>query len=134
MITNEQLTFCMQQLYPGTANGQDYWIGHPVDANGKQMAPAAIFRWGRADLRAPAPSEIASLWAQYESAFHSMKADRAARDRRETMLKEADMLVERAADAGLDQMPFRRYRQALRDITAQPGFPFDVEWPEAPVT
>ncbi|AOJ11855.1 hypothetical protein WS71_20350 [Burkholderia mayonis] len=63
-----------------------------------------------------------------------MKADRAARDRRETMLKEADMLVERAADAGLDQMPFRRYRQALRDITAQPGFPFDVEWPEAPVT
>ena len=24
------------------------------------------------------------------------------------------------------------YRQALRDITDQPGFPFDVTWPEAP--
>lgn len=24
------------------------------------------------------------------------------------------------------------YRQALRDITDQPGFPFDVVWPQAP--
>jgi hypothetical protein len=26
------------------------------------------------------------------------------------------------------------YRQALRDITAQPGFPQDVTWPEKPTT
>jgi len=26
------------------------------------------------------------------------------------------------------------YRQALRDITAQPGFPQDVTWPEKPAT
>lgn len=25
-----------------------------------------------------------------------------------------------------------QYRQALRDITDQPGFPFDVTWPEEP--
>ena len=25
------------------------------------------------------------------------------------------------------------YRQALRDITEQPGFPFDVVWPEPPI-
>ena len=24
------------------------------------------------------------------------------------------------------------YRQALRDITEQPGFPVDIEWPVAP--
>jgi hypothetical protein len=24
------------------------------------------------------------------------------------------------------------YRQALRDVTAQPGFPFAVEWPTKP--
>ncbi|WP_443111516.1 phage tail assembly chaperone [Burkholderia sp. FERM BP-3421] len=24
------------------------------------------------------------------------------------------------------------YRQKLRDVTIQPGFPFNVEWPEAP--
>lgn len=26
------------------------------------------------------------------------------------------------------------YRQALRDITEQAGFPFDVQWPELPTT
>lgn len=25
-----------------------------------------------------------------------------------------------------------RYRQALRDLPAQPGFPFDIDWPEKP--
>lgn len=25
-----------------------------------------------------------------------------------------------------------KYRQALRDITDQPGFPYEIEWPEAP--
>ncbi|MBQ6480393.1 MAG: hypothetical protein IJI45_04665 [Anaerolineaceae bacterium] len=24
------------------------------------------------------------------------------------------------------------YRQALRDIPQQPGFPYDIEWPEKP--
>ncbi|QPS45142.1 MULTISPECIES: XkdW family protein [Burkholderia] len=132
MITNEQLTFCVQQLYPGTANGQDYWIGHAVDANGNQRAPAAIFRWGRTDLRPPAPSEIGPLWAQYERAFNSMKADRAARNRREALLKAADAAVGRAADAGMDPTPFRKYRQALRDITAQSGYPMSIDWPEEP--
>lgn len=27
---------------------------------------------------------------------------------------------------------WKEYRQALRDLPQQPGFPFDVEWPEAP--
>lgn len=26
------------------------------------------------------------------------------------------------------------YRQALRDVTEQPGFPHDIEWPEPPET
>ena len=25
-----------------------------------------------------------------------------------------------------------RYRQALRDLPEQPGFPFDIDWPEKP--
>lgn len=24
------------------------------------------------------------------------------------------------------------YRQALRDVPEQPGFPYEIEWPEAP--
>ena len=27
---------------------------------------------------------------------------------------------------------WKEYRQALRDLPQQPGFPFDIEWPEMP--
>jgi hypothetical protein len=35
-------------------------------------------------------------------------------------------------DAKVDQAAWAAYRQALRDITAQAGFPWDVQWPEMP--
>lgn len=35
-------------------------------------------------------------------------------------------------DAPVDPAPWATYRQALRDITAQAGFPWDVTWPEPP--
>jgi len=36
------------------------------------------------------------------------------------------------ADAPVDQAAWATYRQALRDITAQAGFPDNVTWPEKP--
>jgi hypothetical protein len=36
------------------------------------------------------------------------------------------------ADAPVDQAAWATYRQALRDITAQLGFPEQINWPEAP--
>lgn len=36
------------------------------------------------------------------------------------------------ADAPVDKAAWAAYRQALRDITAQAGFPWDIEWPVAP--
>jgi hypothetical protein len=36
------------------------------------------------------------------------------------------------ADAPVDQAAWAAYRQALRDITAQAGFPWTIDWPVAP--
>lgn len=36
------------------------------------------------------------------------------------------------ADAPVDKAAWATYRQALRDITAQAGFPWAVKWPEQP--
>lgn len=36
------------------------------------------------------------------------------------------------ADAPVDQAAWASYRQALRDITEQSGFPETVEWPTQP--
>ena len=36
------------------------------------------------------------------------------------------------ADAPVDQTAWATYRQALRDVPAQAGFPWAVEWPDRP--
>jgi hypothetical protein len=36
------------------------------------------------------------------------------------------------ADAPVDQAAWASYRQALRDIPDQPGFPHNVAWPTKP--
>lgn len=36
------------------------------------------------------------------------------------------------ADAPVDKAVWATYRQALRDITTQSGFPWDITWPDAP--
>lgn len=35
-------------------------------------------------------------------------------------------------DAPVQQQAWQTYRQALRDITAQPGFPWTITWPTEP--
>jgi hypothetical protein len=35
-------------------------------------------------------------------------------------------------DSPADHEAWATYRQALRDVTAQEGFPWDITWPEAP--
>lgn len=57
----------------------------------------------------------------------------AARAKRDRLLNETDWVVIKAAEAG-EQVPdqWRAYRQALRDVTAQAGFPTNIEWPEKP--
>lgn len=52
---------------------------------------------------------------------------RAERDR---LLAASDWT--QVADAPVDQVAWAAYRQALRDIPQQDGFPRDVAWPEKP--
>jgi len=54
----------------------------------------------------------------------------AARSKRNALLASSDWT--QVADAPVDQSAWRTYRQALRDITEQEGFPADVVWPTPP--
>ena len=51
------------------------------------------------------------------------------RKRRDQLIKESDW---RAVSDRKLEPAWKRYRQALRDITKQEGFPHDVEWPVDP--
>ena len=53
-----------------------------------------------------------------------------ARDKRNALLTAADWT--QVADAPVDQAAWATYRQALRDVPAQAGFPENIDWPVAP--
>lgn len=55
-------------------------------------------------------------------------------EQRNKLLQRADILVNIATDTGVGETEARAYRQALRDVPEQEGFPLNVVWPvlEAP--
>ena len=61
------------------------------------------------------------------------QAERNIRSRRDGLLQETDWVVIKSYERG-ENIPaeWELYRQALRDITAQAGFPYSVEWPTKP--
>ena len=70
-------------------------------------------------------AEVARLIAEQPA-----KEARAKRDR---LLIESDWVTIRAMDTG-DPVPteWQTYRQALRDIPEQTGFPEEIDWPQEP--
>lgn len=54
----------------------------------------------------------------------------AMRKQRDEKLAECDWT--QVADAPVNKAAWATYRQALRDVTAQSGFPWTVEWPSKP--
>jgi hypothetical protein len=74
--------------------------------------------------------------AEQEAAYKAAKdADQAksVRSTRDSKLAESDWRVIKAAETSttLDSA-WATYRQALRDVTSQSGFPWTITWPDAP--
>lgn len=73
--------------------------------------------------------QVVDLNADELAAITAAKAG-AIRASRNEKLKACDWT--QVADAPVDQAAWATYRQALRDISTQAGFPWDIEWPVAP--
>ena len=74
-----------------------------------------------------------SVWLAYAKAAEAKQLAANVRTRRDKLLSDTDWT--QADDAPLsskDKESVRKYRQALRDITAQSGFPQEVKWPDKP--
>ena len=52
------------------------------------------------------------------------------RNTRNQLLSDSDWT--QIADAPVDATAWATYRQALRDVTSQVGFPYDITWPNKP--
>lgn len=84
----------------------------------------------------PFTAEEEAEWAAEQAAWAAGANDRKAseiRTERNTKLAATDWWVSKAAEVKAavpaDQ---RTYRQQLRDITEQSGFPYNIVWPEQP--
>jgi hypothetical protein len=76
---------------------------------------------------------VTTTAAEQEATYKAQKdAEQAksVRATRDAKLAECDWT--QVADAPVDKTVWATYRQALRDVTAQEGFPWTVTWPDAP--
>jgi len=72
---------------------------------------------------------VADMDAEAIAAKDAEQAE-SVRNSRTQMLKDSDWT--QVADAPVDKAAWAAYRQALRDITSQDGFPWTIDWPEQP--
>ena len=83
--------------------------------------------------RAATETEAAQTAAEQEAAYKAQKdAEQATSVRADRTKRLANSDWTQIADSTADKAVWATYRQALRDITAQAGFPWTIEWPTQP--
>jgi hypothetical protein len=109
-------------------------LGADVVFEGPQAQPTRYqiaFRDGveQVDGRWFTKYSVADLDDEAKAAKDAEQA-KAMREQRNQKLKDTDWT--QVADAPGDKAAWATYRQALRDITSQAGFPWTVNWPAQP--
>jgi hypothetical protein len=90
-------------------------------------------KWYTKYILGPVFTDGETTAAEQEAAYKARKdAEQATsvRASRTQMLKDCDWT--QIVDSTADKTAWATYRQALRDITGQAGFPWTVTWPDAP--
>ena len=90
-------------------------------------------KWYTKHILGPVFTDGETTAAEQESAYKAAKdAEQAksVRTSRTEKLKDCDWT--QIADSTADKAAWATYRQALRDVTAQAGFPWTIDWPTIP--
>ena len=90
-------------------------------------------KWYTKYILGPVFTDGETTAAEQEAAYKAMKdAEQATNVRRTRTEKLKDSDWTQIADSTADKTAWATYRQALRDITGQAGFPWTITWPDAP--
>jgi hypothetical protein len=129
---NDLAIMVMNERWPHLKHGRDYMIGHPVDENHEPAGAPFFMWWAAAQIDMPDMNELAQTFAADEERYRAALA-RFYRDR---ALGWSDSKVAFPADAPAALVhsngPWLEWRQAMRDVPQQPGFPFEIDWPTPP--
>ena len=90
-------------------------------------------KWYTKYILGPVFTDGETTAAEQETAYKAMKdAEQAANIRRSRTEKLNDCDWTQIADSTADKATWATYRQALRDVPTQAGFPWTVTWPDVP--
>jgi len=138
------------------ANGGPSWditttevleaLGADVVFEGPQASGGTVYQYSQRDgveqisgkwytkhILGPVFTDGETTAAEQEAAYKASKdADQAksVRTSRDDKLKDSDWT--QITDATADKTAWAVYRQALRDVTMQAGFPWTITWPTQP--
>jgi len=138
------------------ANGGPSWditttevltaLGADVVFEGPQATGGTVYQYSQASgveqvdgkwytkyILGPVFTDGETTAAEQEVAYKAQKdAEQAksVRSSRDEKLKDCDWT--QVADAPVDKAVWATYRQALRDVPTQVGFPWTITWPESP--
>lgn len=93
-------------------------------------------KWYTKYILGPVFTDGETTAAEQEAAYRAMKDAefaKSARDTRDRLLAECDWVVVKSLESG-QAVPteWATYRQALRDLPQQAGFPTSINWPVKP--
>lgn len=113
-------------------HGRDFWVAHPISrATGEQDGEPFIAAWN-SDVPQPSADDVRKHFLDNERELRATRI----RSYRDEALLNSDGRADAPADAPESTKEkaaaWAEYRAALRDVTNQPGFPFDINWPALP--
>ena len=121
-------------------------LGADVVLEGPQATGGTVYQYSQRDgveqidgkwytkyVLGPIFTDGETTAAEQEASYKAQKdAEQASAVRQSRSDKLADCDWTQVADSPVDKTAWATYRQALRDITTQSGFPWSVTWPESP--
>lgn len=129
----EELLYVLLGEYPNLVPGEDYLLSRALGGDREQLAHAVIHRWVTTQVPQPSIEQLHVLWySKYQRTYAAWHLAAEVRDTRDKLIVQADALINKAIDAGQDVAALRAYRQALRDVPQQAGFPLAIDWPAVP--
>jgi hypothetical protein len=134
-LSHDELIGAIQVLHPDAVHGRDFVVGHPVKAgSNERTGPAQLIAWNLPEDPPDVDKDIGPVWQEHSEKIRTALVAREVRGQRNTLLAQADELVNKAHDSNDPQALAKAvtYRKALRDLPDQQGFPHSHTWPKKP--
>jgi len=111
----------------------DAWVFEDAPTTGTTPHVGWVFDYDTQEWVAPTPKpDEGAVWDDTAEAWIPGEVVKAqsVRAQRDVLLRESDWT--QVQDAPVDATVWATYRQALRDVPQQSGFPDEIEWPTPP--